>query len=265
MTLPNRTLLGHGATADVYIWNNDTVLKQFKPNVPQTWIEQEFAIARSVALNGVNTPTPIEQIEIDNRQCIVYERVYGVEISLKLHQQPIGALKYMRHMVETLVNLHSATIDLELPSLIDDYTRRLQQAPLIDERTRNRLIQHLHSLPPGNAVCHGDYHFKNVMMSDEGAVIIDWLTAVRGNPLFDIARTYVILTEDRSKKISIAPVHWLYSILLTKLRDTFVKHYLEMTDSTWEDVAQWIPIVSGARLLEQSAEPSQLLPLIGSG
>jgi aminoglycoside phosphotransferase (APT) family kinase protein len=50
----------------------------------------------------------------------------------------------------------------------------------------------------GDRVIHMDFHPMNVMMSKmRGPVVIDWPNARRGDPLSDVATTYVLLVAPR--------------------------------------------------------------------
>ena len=64
------------------------------------------------------------------------------------------------------------------------------------------LHDQLHSMPapewlrrlePGAALLHLDLHPLNVMMDERGPVVIDWSNAHVGEPLTDVASTYVLL------------------------------------------------------------------------
>jgi aminoglycoside phosphotransferase (APT) family kinase protein len=46
----------------------------------------------------------------------------------------------------------------------------------------------------GDRLVHLDLHPMNVLMSARGPVVIDWGNAARGDPLTDVANTYVLLT-----------------------------------------------------------------------
>ena len=52
-------------------------------------------------------------------------------------------------------------------------------------------------LDDGDRLVHLDLHPLNVIMSPRGPVVIDWANAARGDPLLDVALTYVLLTCPR--------------------------------------------------------------------
>ena len=50
-------------------------------------------------------------------------------------------------------------------------------------------------LSPGDGLCHGDLHPDNVIMTADGARLIDWTGTVRAPAALDLARCHVILSE----------------------------------------------------------------------
>ena len=49
------------------------------------------------------------------------------------------------------------------------------------------LLQNRPPEPERPALCHGDFHPFNVMLSPRGPIVIDWNNAHIGNPLEDVA------------------------------------------------------------------------------
>jgi len=47
----------------------------------------------------------------------------------------------------------------------------------------------------GDTLLHMDFHPLNVMLSSEGPVVLDWTRASRGDPLVDVATTWVLLAS----------------------------------------------------------------------
>ena len=59
------------------------------------------------------------------------------------------------------------------------------------------------ALSNGNCLCHGDYHPGNVLVDTNGKVlVIDFMNVCHGPWQYDVARTYVLISEgDISKEI----------------------------------------------------------------
>src|SRR5262245_34511626 len=91
------------------------------------------------------------------------------------------------------------------------YARRL--ADLHDQL---HLIAAPDWLPPlgtgGDRLVHLDLHPLNVVMTVRGPVVIDWTNAAGGDPLLDVALTYVLLTCPR------APLPVVARVLLKPFR-----------------------------------------------
>ena len=66
-----------GRTAEVYAWEDNTILKLYHAWCPPDWVEREVHIARAVYQSGIPAPAVGEIIEIDGRHGIIYERVNG--------------------------------------------------------------------------------------------------------------------------------------------------------------------------------------------
>jgi aminoglycoside phosphotransferase (APT) family kinase protein len=47
----------------------------------------------------------------------------------------------------------------------------------------------------GESLLHMDFHPLNVMISSDGPVVLDWTRASRGDPLVDVAATWVLLAS----------------------------------------------------------------------
>lgn len=56
----------------------------------------------------------------------------------------------------------------------------------------------LRELPDGEALCHGDFHPRNVIVDGDELTIIDWVDASSGPPAADLARSAIIFLGSRS-------------------------------------------------------------------
>jgi aminoglycoside phosphotransferase (APT) family kinase protein len=99
-------------------------------------------------------------------------------------------------------------------------------------------------------LCHGDFHPDNIILQRGKPYVLDWMTATRGNPLADAARTSVLLKWARPGPGTPA----LFKILLSGIRNRFfehyIRHYVELTGVRREDIERWELPVMAARLME---------------
>ncbi len=115
-------------------------------------------------------------------------------------------------------------------------------------------------MPDDNQLCHGDFHPGNVMLTARGPIIIDWMTAKRGSPMADVARTLLLLAIG-------TPPSPLERIIVNFVRGAFVKRYLEhyfkLRPANRQQLAAWKPIIAAARMNEKiDGEQAALMKMI---
>jgi thiamine kinase len=126
---------------------------------------------------------------------------------------------------------------------------------------RSQALERLNQLPDGDALCHGDYHPDNVLMTRNGPIIIDWGSASSGHPLADVAQTELLLQvgEPPSSQLH----RWLLSSAQTLVRSVYIRRYLRLRPASARDLAAWRFPIAVARLGEGIVEErDKLLRLI---
>jgi aminoglycoside phosphotransferase (APT) family kinase protein len=96
-------------------------------------------------------------------------------------------------LVDLQAGLHAAPPVTGLPDLaarLRDKIGAVEQLPLEERR---RALDVLAELPSAAALCHGDLHPANILMSPRGMILIDWFDAAAGHPLADLARSSLLM------------------------------------------------------------------------
>jgi len=256
-------LLARGRTAEIYAWGNGRVLKLFFDWCPESWARQEARVTRAVHAAGLPVPAVEDMIEVDGRTGIVFERVAGRSMVQELLARPWQLYR----IASTLAELHAAMHKCEVPGLpsfsaaLERSVRGLDGLP---DATKETVLRLLARLPEGNAVCHGDFHPDNVLLTERGPVILDWMTATEGNPLGDVARTSLIL------QMGWPPPGqrgwWLLrqaSLLADRI---YLRRYFALRPGSREQLTRWLIPVATARLEEEiPGEREKLLAIIETG
>jgi len=102
-------------------------------------------------------------------------------------------------------------------------------------------------------MCHGDFHPGNVMLSDRGPMIIDWVDACRGNPLADVARTSILFLGH----INHASGQEKEAAKL--FHDVYLDRYFAGAKDGRTEYRRWLPVVAAARLSEGIVEQQDWL------
>jgi hypothetical protein len=83
-----------------------------------------------------------------------------------------------------------------------------------------------------------DLHPLNVILSSKGPLVLDWTDAVRGDPLVDVAATWVLLASGNvtSSRVQAMMVKVGRNVLLKAFLEPFSKTELV---SVLNDVVEW--------------------------
>lgn len=265
MTHTLNTRLGFGRTAEIFPWTaapdgSARVLKLFHDWMPEDAIRREAAITRTLHAAGLPVPRVDDVITHGGRLGIVYERVAGDLLDRRLRRHPWRGRWVGRVMGDLHAQLHAVQVD-DLPPLRDSLRSAIHRAPdALPDDYRARALAALDDLPDGAQVCHTDFHPENIMLTESGAVVIDWLTAARGHPLADVARTAYLIANGTSPDPLPAPLRLAAYVVRRVLLNAYLARYAALTGATRDDLRAWMLPIVAARFAEGIDEeiPAQL-------
>jgi aminoglycoside phosphotransferase (APT) family kinase protein len=248
--------IAQGRTAEIYLWDDRHVLKLFRDWCPPQWVDDEARIAKAICDAGVPAPAPGELLEIDGRRGLLYERIEGISMLEDMNARPWLIFKYARSLADLHIQINKQTI-----TGLRSYKNRLRwdisHSKHLETELQNRLLQKLDALPDGNNLCHGDYHPGNVLLSEHGPVVIDWVTASAGSPWLDVARTSMILSIGaKSAKNQVRPI---IRMVIKLYHRAYVSHYRAQVRDSENELNSWRPLIAAARLNEEIAPERETL------
>jgi aminoglycoside phosphotransferase (APT) family kinase protein len=254
-------LLGEGRTAEIYAWGDGQALKLYRTGWPVSWVEHEARVSSAVAATGLPVPAVGGTLELDGRYGILFERISGPSLLQQFSVRPWT----VAHSLRVFTDLHLAMSRQRvsrLPSQREELARRIHEAPTVPEAIRAQALERLNQLPDGDALCHGDYHPDNVLMTQTGPIIIDWGSASNGHPLADVAQTELLLQMGEPPPSQ--KNRWLLTSARALVRRAYVGRYLRRSPAHAAELAVWRFPIAVARLSEGIVEErDKLLRLIG--
>jgi aminoglycoside phosphotransferase (APT) family kinase protein len=206
-------LIGSGLTSDVYSWGPDRVLKLFRPGVDRAIAQRELDVSRAVHAMGVPAPAAHDLIEVDGRPGIVFDRLVGPSLVDYVESRPWALFEAARMLADLHAQLHAREAPPELPAL--------------------------EGHPSAKALCHGDFHPGNIILTSAGPVIIDWETAHRGHPLADVARTSRLFQHASLPDTTSRFVRVLFAASRGLLHASYLRRYLRLRPGTREEIRAW--------------------------
>jgi uncharacterized protein (TIGR02172 family) len=234
-------LIGKGLTSEVFTWSEDRVLKLALPGRPHDKVQREFEITRTAHAAGLPAPAAFELIEVHGRFGIVLQRLHGPSLLKQVEVKPWTLFTAARQLAELHTRLHSCPAPPRLPSQQGQLASFIERAKLSDSE-REQALQCLADLPPGDCVCHGDFHPANIILTAGGPIFIDWSRATCGHALADVARTSVLFETAELPNDSPFHTRLLMKFARGALHSTYLKHYLAVRGGSHEEIEKWRPL-----------------------
>jgi aminoglycoside phosphotransferase (APT) family kinase protein len=242
--------LGVGRTADVFALGDGQVVKLLRPDLPERFGEREAAIAARLADAGVGAPRFDGTMRIEGRVGLVYERLPGPSMLDQVARQPWRIDRAARRFAELHAAMHEAN-GTGLPDQKANVARMIEQAgSRLPDEDRGAALARLAALPDGVAVCHGDMHPGNVLVTPRGEVVIDWVTATCGDPAGDVARTLFLLRLARTPADVPRATRGLIALARRRFAGAYLRRYQRLRHLDDRDVAAWRLPILAARLGE---------------
>jgi aminoglycoside phosphotransferase (APT) family kinase protein len=248
--------IDEGRTAEIFAWDEGRVLKLYRAEFPREWADWEAKITRAISEAGVPAPQIFEVLDVEERRGIIMERIIGPSMFAALLSNLFTGVKHARLLADLQAQMHACSIP-DLPAQHESLLQRIQEAK-VTSAIQTAALQRLDHLPEGTTLCHGDFHPGNVMLTTNGPRILDWPTAMSGNPVGDVARTSLILRLlEPSPEMSIP---WALRLVRDIFHTTYLRRYMQLRSVAREAIEMWLLPVAVARTLEHVPYEHENLP-----
>jgi uncharacterized protein (TIGR02172 family) len=241
-------LVAKGFTSNLYAWGERHVLKLFHPWVPLERIDGEYRISKAAHGAGLPVPAPLERVSVGAQSGIIFEHVAGVSMYRHVRAKPWLLFQAARRLADLHAQLHRCVAPPELPSQRERIANGIDASQIVSEQGKQAARQRLAELPDGTAVCHGDFHPENIILTERGPIIVDWGSATRGDALGDVACTLRLMRSATLPAWEPRYMHLLLKISRKALHRSYLAHYLRLNPGTIEQVES-----GGSRSKQQQA------------
>ena len=225
--------IAKGNTAEIYLCDNK-VVKLFKEYLPNTESLYEARKQKYAYSCGLHVPKVFEVTEIQGRQAIIMEYVEGESVGELLLNNLSKAEHFISICVSIQQKIHAISVSSdEIEPMEERLYRQINSVHDLDEKQKGNILKKLDLITFEPRLCHGDLHPFNLIMSNGDVKIIDWVDASSGDIRADVFRTYL-----------------LYSQNSVELAEMYLHIYCKKTGLLRDEIFQWAPIISAARLAE---------------
>jgi uncharacterized protein (TIGR02172 family) len=256
-------LIGSGRTADVFVCENECVLKLYRESIDAGSIANEFNAAVYAYENNLPTPKPVSRVRKDNRYGIVFSKIAGRSLLNILSEKPMR----MARIAVQMARLHHRINSVAYPDAVNSQKQNMITAiassGVLSEDEKNKITAYIDTLPDERFLCHGDFHPDNIMIDDD-VWIIDWMTGTSGSPACDAARCKMILECSDIPDSIPAVMRFLLSLGKKALAAKYVKEYCRISGLHAGEIDKWMLPLYAARLAEDLSgkETARLLKRI---
>jgi aminoglycoside phosphotransferase (APT) family kinase protein len=241
-------VVARGSRSSVRAYGRGAVVKVPDPETPAGWILFEAEYTEAVRAVGAPAPRLLGIEQIAGRPASVWERLDGTTMWQQVIDRPDRAAE----MGSVLADVHLALFELvppvTLPSQRDRLVSKIRWSAAVIDASLGRALDLLPVATGKPRLCHGDLHPSNIVLAQDGPMIVDWFDASRGDRVAEVARSSLMLIGDGANAPSHLPgsdrgtLAVLTGAYLSRLRE-----HLEISD---ELLARWQAINAAARLAE---------------
>lgn len=233
-------IIGKGNTASVYEWEDGKVLKLFNHGYPYEAVVKEFHNAMELKDMNFSKPKAYEIISYEDKIGIIYDRVNGESLT-----DWVMKTGNVQECAMYMANLHKAILQNKINN-IPNYKDFLKSyiPNILTTDKQLEILQKIDNLSDGNALCHGDFHPGNILISNGNAFVIDFMNICYGNYLYDITRT-VFLVE-----YTPVPHEVKDKDMMINFKRTLTDLYLDQMNVTRDVIRDYLSVIIAVRKWE---------------
>lgn len=253
-------LMSERLVSDIIECDDLLVIKLYSSNVSRELVEEEVRLTKLARDCGIRAPLVRELVGDSGRWGFSYEKLNGHTYLDLMTKEGCD----FELLGRSMALLHRGIYERAgegMPPLKDRLQAIIEGATGRDE-LRSKALDALTRLPEGDRICHGDLHPGNVIVTDDGEYILDWLDASSGHWLADVARTLLLIqvwlpNQLRRMEIEISDED------LERFHHSYREHSVALGPEDEELLDRWKLPVAVARLCQAiPGEEDALLELI---
>ena len=183
--------IARGSNGEIYLIQEDVIVKMFTERTSIGEIEEEWENARTAVLLGIPSVICYAVVNDGTRNGIMFERLQTRTMDKLIYEDYEHFDSYADQFADLFHDIHS-TRDLkkELASVIERQLSLVERADYLSETEKEELRSFIRAIPDKDTVVHGDFHPRNIGITDGELIAIDMAEIGYGHPVFDFVSTY---------------------------------------------------------------------------
>ncbi|MBE6009861.1 MAG: STAS domain-containing protein [Lachnospiraceae bacterium] len=192
VTIEGAEVIGQGANGTIYRIDRDNVVKVYNNPDALDEIQNEREVARLALILGIPTAISYDVVRVGQSYGSVFELLNATSFSKILATEPERMDWCVKEYVDLLKKIHGTIVpEGELPDMketVISWAEFMQDH--LPEEYGKKLLQLVQDIPKDDHMIHGDYHTKNVELTENEVLLIDMDTLAVGHPVFELASMF---------------------------------------------------------------------------
>ena len=182
-------VIGRGANGTIYRIDKDNVVKVYNNADALEEIKNERECAKLALILGIPTAISYDIVRIGDSYGSVFELLDAKSFSKILATEPDKLDWCVSEYVEMLHRIHDTEVPPgKLPDMKDTGLKWATfMKDYLPEEYGNKLVNMVAAIPEDDHMIHGDYHTKNLELTNDEVLLIDMDTLAVGDPVFEFA------------------------------------------------------------------------------
>lgn len=256
---PDLRKIAEGREAEMFEWEEGKILRVARGDDAEARLNWQETTLRHAAAAGVRVPALYGRAEVGGRPGLIMERLPGVDLLTLVGQKPWKVLEIAGVCARVHAQMHECVAPAEVEPLKGRIARLVKTSDLVPDDVREFVLRELPELPDGEQLCHGDFHAANIMMRGEEPVVIDWPAVSRGDPMADVARTWLMNRFGSLPPGTGAALRVLAAVGRRLLLDAYIRAYRRAAPLDMALMRRWALVRVGDRLAEGIEEEREAL------
>lgn len=185
-------VIGKGANGTIYRIDKDNVVKVFNNADALDEIEHEREVAKLALILGIPTAISYDVVRVGDSYGSVFELLNASSFSKILATEPDKLDWCVNEYVELLRKIHGTLVpEGKLPDMKETALGWAEfTSEYLPEEAGSKLRALVEAVPHNDHMIHGDYHTKNVELTDDEVLLIDMDTLAVGDPVFELGSMF---------------------------------------------------------------------------
>ena len=185
-------IIGRGANGTIYRIDKDNVVKVYNDPDSLDDIQHEREVARLALILGIPTAISYDIVKVGDSYGSVFELLNAKSFSKILAREPEKIDWCVDEYVEMLRKIHGTEVPPgKLPDMKDTGLKWATfMKDHLPEDAGAKLVSLVEAIPEDDHMIHGDYHTKNLELTNDEVLLIDMDTLAVGDPVFEFASIF---------------------------------------------------------------------------